>query len=166
MCLQALQVRQLMNSQAQPDQTNCSGKAKVGLVDYLTCERTLLHRHQQQALCFLIQYLNNAGAYIQLIIKWEMKNIIENCYITEDYCSLCFSVCLICIVCMDIVTAHQQPQPQQQNNYKSGLFKATLLFSVFKLGQIPSSAFIQLYDSSKIGLLLCQSHIELRLSRG
>ena len=49
-------------------------------------------------------------------------------------------------------------------NNKSGLFKATLVFSVFKLGQIPSPAFIQLYNSSKIGLLLCHSHIELRLS--
>ena len=48
---------------------------------------------------------------------------------------------------------------------KSGLFKATLVFSVFKLGQkIPSPAFSQLYDSSKIGLLLRHSHIELRLS--
>ena len=51
-----------------------------------------------------------------------------------------------------------------QASNKSRFFKATLEFSIFKLGQIPSSAFIQLQNFSRIGLLLWPIHVELRLS--
>ena len=60
--------------------------------------------------------------------------------------------------------AKKADKDASKSKAKSGLFKATLVFFVFKLGQILSSALIQLYNSSKIGLLLCHSLIELRLS--